>query len=148
LWAQITGLPIAIFRVEDYSNPDRCHNVGKQAICAADVDACYAAGGVTLDTKAQGAIAKSMDGGASWARVYTIPLASTNSWFKAVNHKGTGFCAVGDNGSVAVLRPGQTEWEQNSIQPSDKENFDMNAVSFADANSGWAVGQNGKILKY
>lgn len=91
------------------------------------------------------AIAQSTNGGANWGSVY---IDASTGMLLDIARMGTGYCAVGDNGGVILQRPGSGSWEKMDIDPANKADYDLNAVDFFDGTHGWAVGKNGKILKY
>ena len=69
------------------------------------------------------------------------PLATT-SLMQAVTRAGDKLVAVGQRGHILVSADGGASWKQAPVPVSS----DLTAVSFADANAGWAVGHDGVVL--
>jgi len=91
-------------------------------------------------------MAQTVDGGYSWTAIFQA--AATGSTLNALANYGTGLVAVGDNGEAVIKYPGVSTWTEMPITPSDRANYDMQAVQFATPSIGWAVGKAGKILNY
>ena len=73
-----------------------------------------------------------------------LPLAhAQNAPLLAVTHTGQRLVAIGDHGVVILSDDGQT-WRQSRRVPVDGL---LTALSFADAQQGWAVGHGGVLLK-
>lgn len=122
---------------------------GHHMVAVASDGTCYVAGNRSDGGGFQGAVSMSEDGGATWHVVFSGPVESDpNVCFRGVAAVGAGACAVGTNGMAVMRRPGELAWKTVPIHASNPATVHLNAVSFLDANTGWAVGDGGRILRY
>lgn len=94
------------------------------------------------------AITLSQSGGADWSEVFASATSSTPIAYRAITKIGGTIYAVGTHGRIAQKPAGSSTWTEATVQSSNPNSIHLNAVAFADANTGWAVGDNGKLVKY
>lgn len=133
-WAQLDPLPSSV-------------TVAYRGLQANSVNDAVVAGYATVNGLYAGKVLRTVDGGTSWSTEFTTPASSLEQDFSALGRFGSGYCAVGANGIIAMQPSGGT-WAVSPIVPTNKSDFDLRAVSFSGTSTGFAVGDNGRILKY
>lgn len=86
-----------------------------------------------------GFILYTTNSGYNWNQVFSGNIASVKDLFLINNQHGW---AVGNDGNIFKMGPGIREWQLVA-----SVNTNLEAVSFADQNIGWAVGWNGLCIK-
>jgi len=112
---------------------------GKYALAASSANSAVVVGEGTGDDNIP-TIAETVDGGASWQQVFKAGQAS--SPLEAVSRLGNGWIAVGP-GLVVIRYPGSATWTTMAVPGKN-----LRAVSFYGTAAGWAVGDNGLIVKF
>lgn len=136
-WSSLSTLPVTPW------------GQGHHLVAATSNSVCYLVGARTDNGGYQRAVSMTEDGGATWNVVYSTAVESDPTVaFRGVSALGTGACAVGTHGVIAMRRPGDLAWKEVPIRAADRTSVHLNAVKFLDADTGWAVGDNGRILKY
>jgi len=105
---------------------------------------CLVAGGQLSNEPVQ-TILRSTDGGLNWEVVRDVigPL------LRDVCPAGmTSFYAVGNRGTVLFSDDDGSSWMPVNIDPEVNDTVDLNAVHFANADFGTAVGNHGKVLRF
>lgn len=114
------------------------------AVYAESADHCLVAGSYLSGGVRRQALAETLDGGGSWSYLYTGQAPGSTAYYglRAVAPFGTGWCAVGVGG-IAMQASASAAWQYVSL-PSCA----LVDVHFVGTGVGWAVGEDGKILKY
>lgn len=113
---------------------------GLFSVAFSDTQYGFAVGGDYQQAKAEGLNAVlSQDGGKSWVAAPALPVGFLSA-VVAVPGQDKTFVVAGLAGS-GVTKDGGKSWEVLGETP-------MNAVGFADALHGWAVGPKGLVMKY
>lgn len=102
------------------------------------------------DTAGYPVVMRTTTGGAGWSALFTSasPLVG-NLGYRAITRWGTdGLAVVGAKGSVAMRKSGSSTWHETPVQAETPTSVMLNDVSFFDESHGWAVGDDGQILRY
>jgi len=84
-------------------------------------------------------VLRTTNAGATWIRDVPAGIWNLRSvWFEGANG-----CAVGDAGTILLTDDSGVTWARHTAVPTADDLLD---VTFADADTGWAVGANGVIL--
>jgi len=130
-WSSIVGLPIS----------------ATGGILAESANEALVAGYGTSNGLNLAQVIKTVDGGVSWTTEFSSAVSATSVEFLGLDRFGGGYCAVGSNGTIAIRPTGGT-WAASPIIPTNRTDYDMNAVGFFGTTTGFAVGAGGRILKY
>jgi photosystem II stability/assembly factor-like uncharacterized protein len=121
---------------------DGCSSADFDGIACIDADTAFAVGYIndSCNQNYHGRIWRTIDGGDSWASVYS----GLNESYRSVSFadRNTGI-AVGKGGKILRTTDGGLTWAKRT----SGVNVDLRGVCFADANTGTAVGAAGVILR-
>jgi hypothetical protein len=79
---------------------------------------------------------------------YVTPRASYSRFFQSIDRRGRGLVAVGTKGLISMTPRYDQPWSDVPVNAPDPLAFDLTDVSFADADSGFAITENGSVLRY
>ena len=135
-----TGSTFNVFKTTDGANWTRLSLPGA-GVSLLSV-ACSPDGSRVSVAGEKGSVYHSDDGGATWTR--TDPAGLSSVTLRAVAVRGTHrLNAAGDSGTLLFSRDRGASW----LSDPQRSKYDILDASFINANTGWAVGQQGLLMR-